>query len=117
MNLLQAESAMTTGAIEMGVLLFVVIVFAVMVADVVFQCPAAVIYGMDESVEEEQGKRSGNGAFIYGGQQLLQPWQRQHLIATVQLLQNEQSCGGWFDVVMLQIVEEGLFVHDVEFRV
>jgi len=54
MNLLEAESAMTTGAIEMGVLLFfVVVVFAVVVADVVFQRPAAVIYGMDESVQEE----------------------------------------------------------------
>ena len=117
MNLLQAESAMTTGAVEMGVLFFfVVVIFAVVVADVVFQRPAAVIYGMDESVQEEQGKRSGNGAFIYGGQELLQPWQRQHLIATVQLLQNEQSRGGGFDVVMLQIVNEGLFVHDVEFR-
>ena len=65
---------------------------------------------MDKPMEEEKGECAGDGAFIYGGQQLLQPWQRQHLIATVQLLQNEQSRGGGLDVVMFQIVNEGFFV-------
>jgi hypothetical protein len=35
----------------------------------------------------------------------------------MQLFKDEQARGGGLDVVMLQIVEEGLFVHDVEFRV
>jgi hypothetical protein len=102
LNLFQAEGAMATGAIEMGVLfLIVVVVFTVVVADVVFQRPAAVIHGMYKSVKEEKGKCAGYGAFINGWQQLFQPWQRQHLIATVQLLKYEQPRGGGFYVMML----------------
>ena len=93
---------MATGAIEMGVLfLIVVVVFTVVVADVVFQRPAAVIHCMYKPVKEEKGKCAGYGAFINGRQQLFQPWQRQHLIATVQLLKYEQPRGGGFYVMML----------------
>lgn len=91
----------------MGVLfLIIVVIFTVVVADVVFQRPAPIINGMDQSVKEKKGKRTGNGALINGWQQLFQPWQRQHLIATVQLLKNEQPRGGGFDVVVLQVVNE-----------
>lgn len=56
LNLFQAEGAVTTGAIEMGVLfLIVVVVFTIVVADVVFQRPAAVIHCMDKPVKEEKG--------------------------------------------------------------
>ena len=47
LNLFQTECTVTTRAIEMGVLfLIVVVVFTVVVADVVFQRPAAVIHCM-----------------------------------------------------------------------
>ena len=93
---------MATGAIEMGVLfLIVVVVFTVVVADVVFQRPTTVIHCMDKPVKEKKGKGAGYGAFINGWQQLFQPWQRQHLIATVQLLKYEQPRGGGLYVVML----------------
>ena len=118
MNLLEAERAVTTGTIEMGMLfLIIMIIFTIVMADVVFQCPTAVIHHMDKAVKKEEGKGAGNGAFIYCWQQLLQPRQRQHFITAMQLFKDEQARGGGLDVVMLQIVEEGLFVHDVEFRV
>ena len=93
---------MAAGTIEMGVFfLITLIVVAVLVADIVFQGTAAIVDGMDKTVEEEERERSRNRAFVDGWQQLLQPGQRQHLIATVQLLKNEQPRGGGFDVVML----------------
>jgi hypothetical protein len=102
LNLFQTKRAVTTGAIEMGVFfLIIMVVFTVVVANVVFQRPAAVIHGMDKSVKEEKGKCAGYGAFINGWQQLFQPWQRQHLIATMQLLKYEQPRGGGLYVVML----------------
>lgn len=105
--LLQAERAVAVGTIEMGVFfLIALIVVTVLMADIVFQCTAAIIDGMDKSVEEEERERPRNRAFVDGWQQLLQPGQRQHLIATVQLLKDEQPRGGGFDVVMLQIVDK-----------
>lgn len=106
-DLLQTEGAVTACTKEMGVFfLVIVIVITVVMADIVFQRSTAIVNGMDESVKEEKGKRTRNSTFIYGWQQLFQPWQRQHLIATVELLQNEQARGGGLDVVMLQVVNE-----------
>ena len=55
LDLLKAECAVTAGTIEVGVFFLVaMVVVAVLMAYIVFQRTAAIVDGMDESVEEEE---------------------------------------------------------------
>lgn len=111
MYLLEAECAVATAAIEMGVLFLVVyVVVAVLMADIVFQRTAAVVDSMDKTVEEEERKGARYRAFIDSWQQLFQSGQRKHFVASMELLQNKQTRSGRLDVVMLQVVNERIFV-------